>query len=354
MEKKQIQKSGDKSQLIQAGGDVHVGITYEDARQIALDVFKDNFLKLKGEAIEVAKRRVIELVESFLNKLLKSNPTGLESAKDPDMQYVLFTAQREYARTGDKDLEDLLVDLLVERAGNTERALKQIVLNESISVAPKLLEKQFNVLSLILMIRYTYDANIKSLEEFSKFLKELISPFIDGLTKDDSCYQHMEYASCGSIQTVENVLLVSENNLESVFIRTFPGIFCEGIEKSHFRSLIEKEKSIEDLIIPCLQNPELFQLNAFFSDSLEKICSEKNYPKELLKLLKEFQKKFQMGNDEAKNYILGICPNISELFDVWKNSPMKNFTLTSVGITIANANIRRKTGNEFNLSMWIK
>lgn len=354
MTKKQIQKSGDNSQLIQAGGDVHVGITYEDARQIALDVFKANFLELIGEAFEVAERRVIELVESFLNKLLKSNPTGLESAKDPDMQYVLFTAQREYARTGEKNLGDLLVDLLVDRACDPERSLRQIVLNESISVAPKLIEKQFSVLSLILMIRYTCDVNIKSLEAFSNFLEELISPFIDGLPKDDSCYQHMEYAGCGSIQTVENVLLVRGNNLESVFVSTFPGIFWKGMEKSNVTSLIGREQSFEDLIIPCLHDPKLFQLSSFFSDSLEKICSERNYSKELLTLLKKFQEQFQMGDNEAKNYILSVCPNISELLDVWKNSPMKNFTLTSVGITIANANIRRKTGNEFNLSMWIK
>jgi hypothetical protein len=42
------------------------------------------------------------------------------------------------------------------------------------------------------------------------------------------------------------------------------------------------------------------------------------------------------------------------LFDIWNNSEMKHMTLTSVGIAIAQANFRRKTGKTIDLSIWIK
>ena len=54
-----------------------------------------------------------------LSKLQREHPAGLEKSYDPDFQYALFTVQKEYARNGDKDLGDLLVDLLVTEASRS-------------------------------------------------------------------------------------------------------------------------------------------------------------------------------------------------------------------------------------------
>jgi hypothetical protein len=58
------------------------------------------------------------------------------------MQYAVFTAQREFARSGDDQLGDILVDILVDRTKEPDRSLLQIVLNESLNVAPKLTADQ--------------------------------------------------------------------------------------------------------------------------------------------------------------------------------------------------------------------
>jgi hypothetical protein len=42
------------------------------------------------------------------------------------------------------------------------------------------------------------------------------------------------------------------------------------------------------------------------------------------------------------------------LFDIWENSKMKSMSLTSVGIAIAQANFKRKTGDMIDLGIWIK
>jgi hypothetical protein len=44
---------------------------------------------------------------------------------------------------------------------------------------------------------------------------------------------------------------------------------------------------------------------------------------------------------------------MSGLFETWSGSLMKNFTLTSVGIAIGHANIKRLIGEFANLSIWI-
>jgi hypothetical protein len=115
----QEQKVSESSIALQAGGDITVtstGMSYQDVRNIALDVYRANFLKLAGNAAEVAACRAEEITEDFLLKLQNEFPSGLEKAQDPDFQYALLTVQREYAKSGDKELGDLLVDLLVDKA----------------------------------------------------------------------------------------------------------------------------------------------------------------------------------------------------------------------------------------------
>jgi hypothetical protein len=39
--------------------------------------------------------------------------------------------------------------------------------------------------------------------------------------------------------------------------------------------------------------------------------------------------------------------------EIWSGSSMKNFTLTSVGISIGHANIKKNLGEFTDLSIWI-
>ena len=48
-----------------------------------------------------------------------------------------------------------------------------------------------------------------------------------------------------------------------------------------------------------------------------------------------------------------IRPYMSGVFETWSESAMKNLTLTSVGIAIGHANIKRLVGEFSNLSIWI-
>ncbi len=81
-------------------------------------------------------------------RLHKEYAKGLENAENPDFQRALFTVQKEYALTGDDELGDLLVDLLIDRTKQDNRSLLQIVLNESLSVVPKLTNDQLAALSV--------------------------------------------------------------------------------------------------------------------------------------------------------------------------------------------------------------
>jgi hypothetical protein len=52
--------------------------------------------------------------------------------------------------------------------------------------------------------------------------------------------------------------------------------------------------------------------------------------------------------------IIAARPKFERLFQAWDNSPLGSFTLTTVGIAIAHANVRRKINDKSDLSVWIK
>jgi hypothetical protein len=60
-----------------------------------------------------------------------------------------------------------------------------------------------------------------------------------------------------------------------------------------------------------------------------------------------------MSHTEVKEKCTEIRSYMSGLFETWSGSLMKNFTLTSVGIAIGHASIKRLIGEFANLSIWI-
>ena len=128
----QSQTAQQNATAIQAGRDVvlYGGMSYSEVKDAALDVFEANFFRLAGIAKETAEQRAEEVTEKLLERLQREHPEGFSQANDPGFQHALFTVQREHARTGDANLGDLLVDLLVDRTRHPQRDIMQIVLDE--------------------------------------------------------------------------------------------------------------------------------------------------------------------------------------------------------------------------------
>ncbi len=349
LNKDQSQEVRGGATAIQAGGNVtvtNVGLTYAEVRAVALDVFRANFYELAGTAKETARARAEEITEEFLKKLEKDNPSGLGKSEDPDFQYALFTVQKEYARNGDKDLGDLLVDLLVDRSKHDQRDILQIVLNESLSTAPKLTETQLSVLAIIFLFRYTQNQRIGNHDLLAKYFDQHVLPFAERLVKNDSCYQHLEFTGCGSIQ-------MSEISLEQVLEHTYQGQFLKGFDASEILTRGVSVGMDDRFFIPCLNNPEKFQVRANNRQILEQnIDGAAISADDKAKILTLFDVE-KMSHAEIRETCVKIRPYMEKVFDTWSDSGMKSFTLTSVGMAIGHANIKRLIGEFASLSVWI-
>ena len=347
LNKDQEQNVAQGSTAIQAGRNVTItGLTYVDVRNVALDVFKANFYELAGVAKEIAKARAEEITEAFLLKLQQENPDGFKKSDDPDFQYALFTVQKEYARNGDKELGDLLVDLLVDRSKQEQRDILQIVLTESLITAPKLTESQLAVLSVKFLFGYTQTLGVENHQMFAEFLDTHVAPFASKLVKNIASYQHLEFSGSGAIG-------LGERSLESILGINYQRQFQKGFEE---KEIIDRSISIgldQRFFIPCLNDPSKLQVRANSKELLDKALEECAILAEDRAQIHALFDLGKMNDSEIKDKCIEIRPYMSTLFETWSESAMKNFTLTSVGIAIGHANIKRLVGKFANLSIWI-
>lgn len=344
------QTGGDSSTNLQGQSIIiHQGISYSDAKEIALDVYKANFLQLSEDAADLARKRAEELTDHFLSRLKAENVAAIEQMSSPGMQVAMYEAQKQYAKTGDTDLQGLLVDILVERASTPDRDIHQIVLDESLSVAGKLTTEQMDALTVNFILVRTKNQSLVNLDAITKYINTEIVPFLSSLTDKSSCYEHLEYAGCGSIMQIGNI-----HPIERIFCIQYPGLFSKGFTKERFDKDVGELSNGSALLMPCFHSPEMFQLRAIDQEVLIKIAADHGESKEIQDKLVTLFKTTLMSDQEIKDYLIKISPKMTVLFDLWGNSSISKFSLTTVGIAIAQANFRRRTGQKLDLSIWVK
>lgn len=349
LSKDQTQDVGDGATAIQAGGNVTVnntGLTYSQVRDVALDVFRANFYELAGMAKETARARAEEVTEEFLKKLEKENPAGLSKSEDPDFQYALFTVQKEYARNGDRDLGDLLVDLLVDRSKHDQRDVLQIVLNECLVTAPKLTDTHLATLAAIFLLKYTQNHRVGDHQTFGEYLDKHLLPFVSKLTKSHSCFQHLEFSGCGSDG-------LAGHTLEGILGTTYQGQFLKGFDETEIANRSVSVGVDTRFFIPCLNDPTKLQVRANSKEVLEPYLDRQGVSADDKPKILQLFDLGKMSDAEIKEKVIAIRPYMADVFETWTNSSLQTFTLTSVGIAIGHANIKRLVGEFADLAIWI-
>ena len=173
----------------------NMGLSYSDVKDIAMNVFKSNFYDLGEKVEELVQERAEKLLDDYLDKLKEKNPKYIKNTEDPDLRYVIYEAQKNYARRNDINIEKLLVDTLVERTIYKGDSIKELVLNEALSIIPKLTSKQIDILSLIFFVKYVR-GNLPT-----AFIVNIMDRIRGNINIDerDNFYQHLQYTSCISI-----------------------------------------------------------------------------------------------------------------------------------------------------------
>ncbi|WP_327284888.1 LPO_1073/Vpar_1526 family protein [Streptomyces sp. NBC_01205] len=342
---KQVQRAGDSSTNYQAET-IHIGLTYTEAREIALDVFRANALELSRVARETAEERVEKITDSFFRRLLECSPESLESIKDPGVQRAIFRVQEEYACSGDDALGQVLVDMLVDRCRSSVRDIQQVTLNEAIKTAPKLATHHFAILSSLLFTAETKFTGVASVDLIHGRLRSVLAPLAENLRVTESDLRHLQYAGCLSIDLIKS-------SLGDILTRMYPGLFTLGFERGDI------DASYQDLeaqfIMTCLRDSTRLQVGARDKETLEDYLTSKGILDKYGTELKRLMDINMMSPSAVEEEISALHPNIRNLVNLWESSEMSLCKLTGVGIAIGYANARRVIDAEFTaeISVWV-
>ncbi|MDO8386646.1 MAG: hypothetical protein Q7T13_09595 [Polaromonas sp.] len=349
MKNDQQQHVGEGATAIQGAGDVSVviqqGLGYADVKQIALEVFRANLMEMKGRAVEKARIRGEEITERFVRRLESEHPAGLQQAEEPDFQDAVFSVQKEYAKAGDEELGDLLVNLLVDRTKESSRNLIQLVLNESLRVAPKLTNDQLALLSLVFLLRHV-NANPNTVESLVAFLKINLEPLIAGAQNGVSSVSYLGYTGCGIHSSLSGM------GLEAVILGEYRGLLGKGIDAERVNAIVPP--NLLGLFRPGTNDATKLELAVPNETVLKKVLDAAAVEPEMRVQLQNLFAENPLAAPEVRTWVIEKAPFMDAVFNLWVDD-VKRFTLTSVGMAIAHANIRRVTGQAFApLSIWVK
>ena len=345
----QRQKAGKSSTMIQAGRDVVVApLSRDDVASIARQVMESEIAKLSESARLCASDRLDWFIERLLDVLEARQVREFDPFANPDTQYVLHQAQTAFARSGDKDLAEILVELVSERLAGSPDDLAHVVLGEAVEVVPKLVTSHFAILSVVFVLRYTVYNRMHSRDAFRDYMERLVCPFIPSLKGGAGFYQHLEYAGCGSIQlgTVE---------LCSIFIKNYPWVFSRPIEEEVLLTAVPEGFGIPQFFQRRADAEGLFELspNWRYKD-IKSYCEGLEVPKKDKQAIEDLWRQRLLEPNEIRPCVVELIPQADQLFDLWENSPLQSLNLTSVGIAIATAHINARVGEEFKLARFLQ
>jgi len=334
--KSQTQTGGDSCVNIQAHNLHIAGVSAGEARQIALDVYKANFVVLSQEAISTALSRAEKLSDDLIAKLSVLDEQLLSQFRTPGMQLAVLGAQREYARTGDETVEQLLVSVLVDRAREANRNLRQIALEEAITVIPKLTEKQIDILTLNNLVNDHYFV-ARSMPALKNYLST-VARFKATIRFMSPDIRHLEFAGCAKLRTPTKI-----KSLDAKLRESFPGLFPKGFTREAFAAAVPQSERFEALLVP-VESTDLVRLNAVSIEEINLFFQANSIGNEEKKPLFDLLRSTSMDIKEVKQILLDMEPSLDFLFS-FDNRDIFDLELTPVGVAIATANFARKIGH---------
>lgn len=350
---KQNQKASGKSIAIQSGRDVIIegGIRSEDMKAILESQSK--LLQIySADAKVIVESRLKDFEQRILAKFQKTGEANPEAFRDPDFQYLLRRAQHSYARHGDSELGDTLVDMIAARSEATTRNRLMLSLNSAIEVAAVLTPNEFAELSLCFLLKHTLNHNVLSLDAFKEYFAIYITPLLADISREDSSYEYLEAQQCVTIVHIGQV------PLGKILTTRYGGIFCNGFTLEELKAHLpdDRKEAFQDslLLTTCPHDKSKIQFNTQNREKLEELLGnfdlEESSQTSICNL---FESKFWSDQDFVSK-LSPVIPEFATLWEIWSTTRLRLMSLTSIGIAIGHCNLRRVCNWNADLSIWIK
>lgn len=175
----------------------YYGLTPQQACQMAMQLFYDNFPRLQEEAKALVERRVTTLMDEIAAQLCKKNITDMSPLADPDVQYIVYEAQKNYARFATDESLSALSSLVAERINQNDSGIcLKVAIDKAISIVGMLSSAQMDYLSLLFIVTRVKFRDIKTIDDLKGIFEYLAATF-PNVTKSN--WEHLNMLGCFQI-----------------------------------------------------------------------------------------------------------------------------------------------------------
>lgn len=350
-DKKQIVEDISDSTIIQIAGDQHIHQfiynnteipTTEELNEISRNVVKYELDIYKNEANKIAEDRFNVIVNKAIDKITRENSNLFLKFKYPAIQVALNETYKKYIETGDEELGENLINMLIDRLEIESTSTLQSIIDDARVIIPKLSVQNIAFLALKVFSMLSIPTNNINeysiiVEKFKKITNEILT-----LTNIDLMY--LKQLNCAIDKT--GILMTStKSGILDLLLNSYEYYFSKGINTSQFNELLKKH-NIRDDIREVLPLSHVRKDDSFILSVSSRARFEDYFEKNDLPKIKLFYEEFisiqnKATYDDVINFHQSIDKNWSDIFSLWNEKNITALSIMPVGLYIGSVYLRR-------------
>lgn len=347
MSDRQNQRVAAGATAIQSARDTNIneGISPNQMQQI-IETVAAQVPVYAAIAREIVDSRLKDFEGRVMSRFDSDAKTKSEAFKDPDFQYLLGQAQHAFARSGEDEAGNLLVDLIAERSKCNKRDRLALTLNQSVETAATLTINEYAELAFCYIFSQTRALDAHDLNSFYRILNDRINPYIDDISKSKSSYSYLEAQRCANVG-----MMIT--NFRELLMGSYGGFLMKGAAPQDIKvAFPQVDLSNSTLFLPALRDPAKIQPKALVKEVWDSFATPSHIRPEDRDGVWHYFMNTIMTQEEIISSLVTHVPRIGDAFTAWDKTPVNSLQLTTVGLAIGHA-YASTHGLKASLSTWI-
>jgi hypothetical protein len=330
-------ESVNQSTIVQAKGDINFnGITAETAMEICKYVVKAELAVYTQDARVEAEKRLSDISEKTIDRITSLKEDLLYRFKEPAIQMALNETFKNHIASGNEELGENLIDLLIERLKVQERTTEQSIIDEARNIIPKLPSNTVSLLAIMVFSKLIFPYNKKQYDDL--LLK--LAPLAERLKNISSLdIAHLKQVGCGYGISAFHVV----EPLEKHLLSNYDLFFRHNILLNELNDIFQR---YPQLITNSLHTDLLYIMVLLFTEgqyasfnigSTKTVTVSFNQANKdhLIPLFEDLKNKaIPFTEDEVRYYHIQKDSRWQFAFEIFKNEQITTFQLNPVGTYI--------------------
>ena len=330
-------ESVNQSTIVQAKGDINFnGITAETAMEICKYVVKAELAVYTQDARVEAEKRLSDISKKTIDRITSLKEDLLYRFKEPAIQMALNETFKNHIASGNEELGENLIDLLIERLKVQERTTEQSIIDEARNTIPKLSSNTVSLLAIMVFSKLIFPYNKKQYDDL--LLK--LAPLAERLKNISSLdIAHLKQVGCGYGISAFHVV----EPLEKHLLSNYDLFFRHNILPNELNDIFQR---YPQLITNSLHTDLLYIMVLLFTEgqyasfnigSTKTVTVSFNQANKdhLIPLFEDLKNKaIPFTEDEVRYYHIQKDSRWQFAFEIFKNEQITTFQLNPVGTYI--------------------